>query len=234
MLCIVDDAQWLDQSSALALGFVARRLLAEPVGAVFAAREPGEPLKGLPDRLILGLREGEARALLSSALPFRLDEQVRDRIVAETQGNPLALVELPRGLSAAEFAGFGTGSGSALSDGVEERFQRRLEALPQETRRLLLIAAADPLGEPTIVWRAAERQGIEADAGAPAEAAGCASSATASSGKGSRRTPARLPKRRGCASSATACGSGTHLSGRLHTPRCPSMIDVGRTLRSRR
>ena len=172
VLCIVDDAQWLDQSSALALGFVARRLLAEPVGVVFAAREPGEPLKGLPDRLVVGLREGEARALLNSAVPFRLDDQVRDRIVAETRGNPLALVELPRDLSAAELAGFGTGSGSALSDGVEERFQRRLETLPQETRRLLLIAAADPLGEPTIAWRAAERQGITADAAAPAEAAG--------------------------------------------------------------
>jgi DNA-binding CsgD family transcriptional regulator len=172
VLCVVDDAQWLDQSSALTLGFVARRLLAEPIGLVFAAREPGDQLRHLPDLPVVGLRNREALALLSSAVRFRLDKQVRNRIVAETRGSPLALLELPRGLSDTELAGFGTSSASPLSNGVEESFRRQLAALPDETRRLLLIAAADPLGEPTILWRAAERQGISAEAGGPAEEAG--------------------------------------------------------------
>ena len=172
VLCVVDDAQWLDQASALTLAFVARRLLAEPVGLVFAAREPGDQLGDLPDLEVGGLRHGDARALLSSAVRFRLDEQVRDRIVAETRGNPLALLELPRGLSATELAGFGTSGRLALADGIEESFRRRIAALPEETRRLLLIAAADPLGEPILVWRAAELQGISAEAAAPAVEAG--------------------------------------------------------------
>jgi DNA-binding CsgD family transcriptional regulator len=172
VLCIVDDAQWLDQGSAVALAFAARRLLAERVGLIFAAREPGERLRGLPDLPLTGLRNGEARALLNSAAPFRLNDQVRNRIVAETGGNPLALVELPRGLSATELAGFGAGSVSVLSDGIEETFRRRLMELPEDTRRLLVIAAADPLGEPTIVWQAAARQGINPAAGAAAEEAG--------------------------------------------------------------
>ena len=160
MLCVVDDAQWLDQSSALTLAFVARRLLAESVGLVFAVREVGDQLRHLPGLELCGLRNGDARALLTSAVRFRLDDQVCDRILAESRGNPLALLELPRGVSATELAGFGTGSISALSNGIEESFRRRLAALPEETRRLLVIAAADPLGEPTIVWRAAERLGI--------------------------------------------------------------------------
>ena len=172
VLCIVDDAQWLDQSSALALAFVARRLLAERVGLVFAAREPSEPLRGVPDLLVGGLPERDARALLRSAVHFRVDEQVRDRILAETRGNPLALLELPRGLSVTELAGFGAAPVPALSDGIEESFRRRVMQLPEDTRRLLVIAAADPLGEPTIVWRAAELQGITAEAGGPAEEAG--------------------------------------------------------------
>ena len=172
VLCVVDDAQWLDQASALTLAFVARRLLAEPVGLVFAAREPGDQLRHLPDLEVGGLRDGDARALLGSAVRFRLDEQVRDRIVAETRGNPLALLELPRGLSATELAGFGTAAVSALPGRIEESFRRRIAALPEQTRRLLLIAAADPLGEPILVWRAAELQGISAEAGAPADRGG--------------------------------------------------------------
>ena len=97
VLCVVDDAQWLDHASALTLAFVARRLLAEPVGVVFAAREPGDPLRHLPNLEVGGLRDSDARELLSSAVRFKLDERVRDRIVAETHGNPLALLELPRG-----------------------------------------------------------------------------------------------------------------------------------------
>jgi len=172
VLCVIDDAQWLDQTSALALGFVARRLLAEPVGLVFAAREPGDQLQHLPDLEVSGLHDGDARALLSSAVRFRLDEQVRDRIVAETRGNPLALLELPRGLSATELAGFGTAAASALPSRTEESFRRRIAAIPESTRRLLLIAAADPLGEPTLVWRAAELQGISTGAAAPRDRGG--------------------------------------------------------------
>ncbi len=172
VLCVVDDAQWLDQVSALTLAFVARRLLAEPVGLVFAAREPGDQLRHLPDLDVGGLRDGYARVLLGSAVRVRLDEQVRDRIVAETRGNPLALLELPRDLSAAELAGFGTAAVSALPGRIEESFRRRISALPEQTRRLLLIAAADPLGEPALVWRAAELQGVSAEAAAPAAEAG--------------------------------------------------------------
>ena len=172
VLCVIDDAQWLDQTSALTLAFVARRLLAERVGLVFAAREPGDQLRGLPELEVGGLRNDDARALLSSAVRFGLDEQVRDRIVAETCGNPLALLELPRGLGATELAGFGTAAVSALPSRIEESFRRRIAALPEPTRRLLLIAAADPLGEPILVWRAAELQGISAEAAAPAAEAG--------------------------------------------------------------
>ena len=99
LLCVVDDAQWLDQASALTLAFVARRLLAEPVGIVFGAREPGEELRHVPELEVQGVRNGDARALLNSAVRFKLDEAVRDRIVAETRGNPLALLELPHGLT---------------------------------------------------------------------------------------------------------------------------------------
>src|SRR5215468_10316832 len=105
LLCLVDDAQWLDRASAQALAFVARRLLAEPVGLMFAARDPGEELRGLPDLEVRGLQNEDARALLRSVVRVRLDERVRDRIVAETRGNPLALLELPHGLSPTQLAG---------------------------------------------------------------------------------------------------------------------------------
>ena len=127
LLCVVDDAQWLDQASALTLAFVARRLLADPVGLVFAAREPGEELEHLATLEVHGVRNGDARALLSSAVRFRLDERVRDRIVAETRGNPLVLLELPRGLTAIQLAGgFGLVGGRALTGRIEESFVRRL------------------------------------------------------------------------------------------------------------
>ena len=161
VLCVIDNAQWLDQASALTLAFVARRLLAERVGLVFGAREVGEELQGLRDLEVRGLRDGEARAVLSSAVGFLLDEQVRDRIIAETRGNPLALLELPRGLTAAQLAGgFGLLGARALSWRIEESFARRLEALPEEARWLLLVAAAEPVGDPLLVWRATERLGI--------------------------------------------------------------------------
>jgi DNA-binding CsgD family transcriptional regulator len=175
LICLIDDEQWLDHASAQALGFVARRLGADPVGLVFAAREPGAALAGLPELKIEGLREDDARALLDSALAGPLDDRVRDRIVAETQGNPLALLELPRGLTPAELAG-GFGLPGAvpvpLSERIAESFRRQLEALPAQSRRLLLLAAAEPYGDLPLVWRAAGRLGIPVQAAAPAVDAG--------------------------------------------------------------
>ncbi|HEY2601125.1 MAG TPA: ATP-binding protein, partial [Thermoleophilaceae bacterium] len=165
LLCVVDDAQWLDHTSAQVLAFVARRLFAEPVGLVFATRQAGEELQGLPDHEVQGLRNGDARALLASVVRFLLDERVRDRIVAETRGNPLALLELPRGLTATQLAGgFGLLSAQALSVRIEDSFRRRLEALPEDARLLLLVAAAEPVGDPLLLWGAAERLGIAVSA----------------------------------------------------------------------
>ncbi len=158
LLCVVDDAQWVDQSSALALAFVARRLLAEAVGLVFAAREPGDELRHVTEMWVRGLQQGDARALLSSALRFRLDERVGDQIIAETQGNPLALLELPRGLTATQLAsGFGLLGAKTLSGRIVETFVRRLKTLSEDGRRLLLLAAAEPVGDPLLLWRAAGR-----------------------------------------------------------------------------
>jgi DNA-binding CsgD family transcriptional regulator len=158
LLCVVDDAQWLDRASALTVAFVARRVLADPVGLVFAAREPVDELQYLPELEVHGLRNGDARALFGSAVRFRFDERVRDRIVAETKGNPLALLELPRGLTATQLAGgFGLVGAEGLSGRIEESFVRRLEALPDDARRLLLVAAAEPVGDPVLLWRACER-----------------------------------------------------------------------------
>jgi DNA-binding CsgD family transcriptional regulator len=173
LLCLIDDAQWLDRASAQALAFAARRLLAERVGLVFAAREPGEQLRGLPELEVRGLRNEDARALLRSVVRVRLDERVRDRVVAETRGNPLALLELPRGLSPTELAGgLGLAGAQAVPARVEESFRRRLAALPASTRSLLLVAAAEPVGDPVLVWQAAERLGITTSAAAAAEADG--------------------------------------------------------------
>ena len=173
LICLIDDEQWLDHASAQALGFVARRLAADPVGLVFAAREPGPDLAGLPELEVGGLPEGDARELLDSALAGPIDARVRDQIVAETQGNPLALLELPRGLTPAELAGgFGLPGAAPLSGWIEESFGRQLQALPTEARRLLLVAAAEPYGELPLVWRAAERLGIPVQAAAPALEAG--------------------------------------------------------------
>ena len=175
LVCLVDDAQWLDQVSAQTLAFVARRLLAESVGLVFAVREPSDAveLEGLPDRTVGGLSNGDARALLDSASLGRLDERVRDRIVAETRGIPLALLELPRGLTAGELAGgFAIPTTRPLAGQIEESFLRRVGSLPEQTRRLLLIAAAEPVGDATLMWRAAEQFGIGSEAEAPAEEEG--------------------------------------------------------------
>jgi hypothetical protein len=174
VLCVVDDAQWLDRASTATLAFVARRLLAEPVGIVFAARAPGEELQQLSGLEVRGLRNGDAHALLGSAVQFMLDKRVRERIIAETQGNPLALLELPRGLTTSELAiGFGLVDPQRLSGRIEESFMRRLEALSEDARRLLLLAAAEPLGDPLLLWGAAEQLGIEPEAAAVWKARGC-------------------------------------------------------------
>ena len=142
LICVVDDMQWLDHASAQALGFAARRLAADPVGMVFAARVPGKDVAGLPELVVEGLSERDARALLESVLTGPLDAQVRDRIIADTNGNPLALLELPRGLTPAQLTGgFGLSSAVPLDGRIEEGFGRQLETLPAQTRRLLQLAA---------------------------------------------------------------------------------------------
>jgi DNA-binding CsgD family transcriptional regulator len=169
VICVIDDAQWLDRESAQVLAFVARRLAADAVGLVFAARVPGEELAGLPDVAVTGLRNDHARTLLSSVLTGPLDTRVQDQIVAETRGNPLALLELSRGATPAQLAGgFGLPAAVSLTGHIEESFRRQLEALPAETRRLLLLAAADPSGDPLLVWRAAGRMNIPVQAEVPA------------------------------------------------------------------
>jgi hypothetical protein len=175
LICLVDDHQWLDRASVRVLAFAARRLGAESIGVVFATREPGSDLAGLPELTVAGLRDADARVLLDAALASPIDSRVRDQIVAETRGNPLALLELPREMTPEELAGgFGLPSALPLAKSIERNFGRRMAALPQATRRLLLLAAADPSGDPALVWRAAARLGIGAEAATPAAEAGLA------------------------------------------------------------
>jgi DNA-binding CsgD family transcriptional regulator len=173
LLCVVDDAQWLDRASARALAFAARRLLAEKIALVFAAREPPEALAGFPELHVAPLGHRDARALLESVLPARLDDQVLERLIVETRGNPLALLELPRGLTATQLAGgFGLPAALPLSTRIEESFTRRLARLPRDGRRLLLVAAADPAGDLALLWRAAQRLGIHESAAQMVESEG--------------------------------------------------------------
>src|SRR6201993_4719031 len=161
ILCLVDDAQWLDGASTRALALIARRLLAERVAFIFATRSVSNGLARLPQLGIGPLGRRDARALLESVLPGRLDESVLERIVAETRGNPLALLELPSGLSPAQLAGgFGLTAALSLPGRIEASFQRRLARLPHDARRLLLLAAAEPLGDPALLWRAAHKLGF--------------------------------------------------------------------------
>ena len=170
---MVDDAQWLDGASARALAFVARRLLAERIVLVFATRDPGGGVARFPQLRVEPLGRRDARALLESVLAARLDEPVLEQIVAETGGNPLAILELPRGLTPVELAGgFGLPAALPLSTGIEQSFRRRLARLPPDARRLLLLAAAEPLGDPALLWRSAERFGIPATAADPVESEG--------------------------------------------------------------
>ncbi|MDT5153372.1 MAG: hypothetical protein QOI01_5105 [Mycobacterium sp.] len=173
LLCVIDDAQWLDQVSVQTLGFVARRLMAEPVALVFAVRDAPDILAGLPELVITGLSDGDARELLESVMVSGIDPRVRDRIVAETRGIPLALLEVPRNVTSAELAGGFWTSGARPSAGqIEESFVHRIQSLPDSTRQLLLVAAAEPVGDSALFLRAAARLGIPVDALAPAEAAG--------------------------------------------------------------
>jgi hypothetical protein len=176
LVCVVDDAQWLDRASAQALEFVARRLVHERVAMVFAVRaSDDEPrLSGLPDLVVRGLGTGDAAALLESSVTGVLDPRVRDRILAESHGNPLALLELPRGLAPADLAfGGETGhSATPLVQRLEQGFLRQAAPLPPQSLRLLLTAAAEPVGDVQLLWRAAERLGIGSGAAAAAEASG--------------------------------------------------------------
>jgi DNA-binding CsgD family transcriptional regulator len=182
VVCMIDDAQWLDRASLRTLAFVARRLTAQPIAdsiAMIVAVRAGDGAKnwsGLPELALRGLAEPEARALLESAVSGRLDVRVRDRMLAEAHGNPLALLELPRWFTSAELS-FGPGPGSttrrrSLTSRMEEGFRRQLGALPQPSRLLLVAAAAEPLGDVGLLWRAAELLGITVDAARPAENAG--------------------------------------------------------------
>ncbi|MEU1185720.1 AAA family ATPase [Streptomyces sp. NPDC005820] len=175
LFCLVDDAQWLDRISAQTLAFVARRMLAEPLALVFALRDSQRQpeFAGLPELVLAGLHDGHARALLDSVTGRPVDEQVRDRIVAEARGNPLALLEFHRGLTATEVAdGFGPPEPGPVAAHIEQNYLRQVRSLPPATRRLLLTAAAEPVGDAMLFWRAVERLGIRPEAADAAQAAG--------------------------------------------------------------
>jgi DNA-binding CsgD family transcriptional regulator len=168
LLCVVDDAQWLDRMSRQALGFVCRRLLAERICVVLAVRDGCDEteLAALPELVVSGLSDTDASVLLDSVVMAPMDRRVRDRIIAETRGNPLALLELPRAWTTGGF------EESSLTSRIEREFQRQLDPLPADTRKLLLTAAAEPLGDATLLWRAAGVLGLGADPAAAAEATG--------------------------------------------------------------
>ncbi|MFK0119567.1 AAA family ATPase [Streptomyces sp. NPDC090994] len=175
LFCLVDDAQWLDRVSAQTLAFVARRMLAEPLALVFATRERRgrDELAGLPELAVTGLDDADARALLNEAAEGPMDERVRDRVLAEARGNPLALLELPHGRLVADPADGPDRTGPHPVTGrIERSYLARVRALPEETQRLLLVAAAEPVGDVTLLRRAAERLGIDPGAAGPAVAAG--------------------------------------------------------------
>jgi hypothetical protein len=175
LLCLVDDAQWLDEASGQVLAFVARRLLADAVALVFAVRDPAAApqLDGLPSLPLAGLGDAQARALLARVIPGRLDDRVRDRLIAETRGNPLALLELPQGISPAHLAGgFRIPEAIDLPRHIEQRYTERIQRLPEATQRLLVLAAAESVGDPALLWRAARQLGLTPAALAPAQDAG--------------------------------------------------------------
>ncbi|WP_329000400.1 AAA family ATPase [Kribbella sp. NBC_00709] len=175
LLCVIDDAQWLDQASVQTLTFVGRRLFADRIGLVFSLREPviGPEWSGFRELPVVGLADEYAGALLDAVVPGRLDEHVRDRIVAETRGNPLALMELPRGMTAAQLAGgFERPDARPLASQIEQNFARRVQTLPPDTQRLLLTAAAEPVGDVPLLVRALTLLEVPMSTASPAEAAG--------------------------------------------------------------
>jgi hypothetical protein len=227
LICIVDDAQWLDAASAQALAFVARRLGGESVGLLFAVREPsGERhFEGLGELAVGGLDDRDAIELLGTVVAGPLDEQVRDRIVAETRGNPLALLELPRlrGTLAELAGGFGLSDGLALSGRIEQSFTERLVALPPPTRLLLLVAAAEPVGDPVLVWRAAAELGV-----GPDEAAGALQSSACPFGGQGRGSAGGAPPR------APRARRGHRCCRRSRSPRLAPRARNSRTRRGGR
>jgi AAA ATPase domain len=175
LVCVVDDAQWLDQASAQVLGFVARRLLAERIALICSARTGvgDDVLAGLPELPVGGLSDSDAQALLLEHLHGPLDAAVRDQLVTESHGNPLALLELPRTWNAAALAGgFGLPGSQPVESKIGQSYARRLRLLPAGTQLLVLAAAAEPLGDPVLLHRAAETLGVEMAAGSPAVDAG--------------------------------------------------------------
>jgi DNA-binding CsgD family transcriptional regulator len=171
LVCIVDDAHWLDEASARILGFVARRLLAERIALVCAARTGAgdEVLPGLPELRVAGLGDSDARALLLGNVPGPLDSAVSEQIVKESHGNPLALLELPRTWNAAELAGgFGLPGTHQVAGKIERSYAKRLLLLPAETQLLVLAAAAEPLGDLALLHGAAETLGLDMAAADPA------------------------------------------------------------------
>lgn len=175
LICVVDDAHWLDHASAQVLGFVAHRIGSEPVALIFACREPDDrqELARLPEVLIGGLGQADARALLASQLHAAVDEGVHERVIAEARGNPLALLELSHSIGPAELSGGFAGSdGRYVLPPFERSLQRRLKDLPRPTLRLLLVAAVEPVGDLALLCRAAGLLGVGIEAAAPAQAAG--------------------------------------------------------------
>lgn len=161
LLCVVDDAQWLDEASARAVAFVARRIEAEGIAFVFAMREVEGAFADLPRLIVEGLGDEDARALFRLALPGSIDRRVHDQLIAEARGNPLALQELPRGLNPAEIAGgFSVVDSMPLEGRIEQSLIAQLDSLPGPTHRLLLLAAADPTGDPGLLWKAAAELGL--------------------------------------------------------------------------
>ena len=173
LICLIDDEQWLDRASAQALAFVARRLGSESVGLIFATEVATEELSGLPELRLDGLSNADAHALLDSVLTAPLDPVIREELVTESRGNPLALLELPRGITPAELAGgFALPAVAPMASRLEDSFMRRVEVLPPATQKLLRLAAADPVGEPSVRWNAAARLGLDPEAATPAIEAG--------------------------------------------------------------
>ena len=173
VLCVIDDAQWLDRESAQAFAIVARRLGSERIAFLFGARTVPSDFNRLPDLLVDGLGPSDASDLLRSVLPDPFDEHVLERILAESRGNPLALLELPHGLTSAELAGgFALPVSVPLAGRIEASFRRRIAKLPSPSRRLLLVAAAESTGNPVLVWRAAQQLGVGKSAAAEGEADG--------------------------------------------------------------